>query len=72
MADVHEWREEISTNARMLADTTERQSYEHRDWLSKVGVKTLYIEPGSPWENGCCESLNPKLRDELLNVHDAA
>jgi hypothetical protein len=29
MADVHEWREDISTNAKMLADTTERQSYEH-------------------------------------------
>jgi transposase InsO family protein len=38
-----------------------------RDWLGKVGVKTLYIEPGSPWENGYCESLNSKLRDELLN-----
>ena len=31
------------------------------------GVKKLYIEPGSPWENGYCESLNSKLRDELLN-----
>ena len=31
------------------------------------GVETLYIEPGSPWENGYCESLNSKLRDELLN-----
>jgi transposase InsO family protein len=29
-------------------------------------VKTLYIEPGSPWENGYCESFNSKLRDELL------
>jgi len=38
-----------------------------RDWLGKVGVKTLYIEPGSPWENGYCESFNGKLRDELLN-----
>ncbi len=38
-----------------------------RAWLGKVGVKTLYIEPGSPWENGCVESLNGKLRDELLN-----
>jgi putative transposase len=32
-----------------------------------VGVKTLFIEPGSPWENGYCESFNSKLRDELLN-----
>ena len=30
-------------------------------------MKTLYIEPGSPWENGYCESFNGKLRDELLN-----
>ena len=37
-----------------------------RDWLGRVGVKTLYIEPGSPWENGYCESFNSKLRDELL------
>jgi putative transposase len=39
-----------------------------RDWLGRIGVKTLYIEPGSPWENGYCESLNSKLRDELLNA----
>jgi putative transposase len=32
-----------------------------------VGAKTAYIEPGSPWENGYCESFNGKLRDELLN-----
>jgi putative transposase len=38
-----------------------------RDWLSRVGVRTLYIEPGSPWENGYNESFNGKLRDELLN-----
>ena len=38
-----------------------------RDWLQTVGVQTLYIEPGSPWENGYVESFNGKLRDELLN-----
>ena len=38
-----------------------------RKWLGRVGVKTLFIEPGSPWENGCNESFNGKLRDELLN-----
>ena len=38
-----------------------------RNWLSAVGAKTLYIEPGSPWENGYCESFNGKLRDECLN-----
>ena len=38
-----------------------------REWLERVGVKTLFIEPGSPWENGYVESFNSKLRDELLN-----
>ena len=38
-----------------------------RAWLGRIGVKTLYIEPGSPWENGYNESFNGKLRDELLN-----
>jgi transposase InsO family protein len=38
-----------------------------RKWLASVGSKTLYIEPGSPWENGYCESFNGKLRDECLN-----
>ena len=39
-----------------------------RQWLRDLGVKTLYIEPGSPWENGYIDSFNGKLRDELLNV----
>ena len=38
-----------------------------REWLGKVGVKTLFITPGSPWENGYNESFNGKLRDQLLN-----
>jgi transposase InsO family protein len=38
-----------------------------RAWLRRVGVRTLFIEPGSPWENGYVESFNGKLRDELLN-----
>ena len=38
-----------------------------RSWLSRLGVGTLFIEPGSPWENGYVESFNGKLRDELLN-----
>ena len=38
-----------------------------RKWLTRLGVKTLFIEPGSPWENGYIESFNGKLRDELLN-----
>jgi len=37
-----------------------------RKWLKNVGVRTLFIEPGSPWENGYIESFNGKLRDELL------
>ena len=39
-----------------------------RQWLATLGVKTLYIEPGSPWENGYLQSFNGKLRDELLNI----
>jgi putative transposase len=38
-----------------------------QNWITLVGAKTAYIEPGSPWENGYCESFNSKLRDELLN-----
>ena len=38
-----------------------------RTWLNRIEVKTLYIEPGSPWENGYIESFNGKLRDELLD-----
>ena len=38
-----------------------------RDWIAAVGTKTAYIEPGSPWENGYCESFNGRVRDELLN-----
>jgi transposase InsO family protein len=39
-----------------------------RNWLQQIGVQTLFIEPGSPWENGYNESFNGKLRDELLNA----
>ena len=39
---------------------------ELRKWLGSLGAGTLYIEPGSPWENGYCESFNGKLRDEGL------
>ncbi len=38
-----------------------------RKWLDRLGVDTLFIEPGSPWENGYVESFNGKLRYELLN-----
>ena len=38
-----------------------------KDWLNGLGVRTLFIEPGSPWENGYIESFNGRLRDELLN-----
>ena len=40
---------------------------ELRKWLASLGTGTLYIEPGSPWENGHCESSNGKLPDECLN-----
>ena len=38
-----------------------------RKWLNRLGVKTLFIEQGSPWENGYIESFNGKIRDELLD-----
>ena len=38
-----------------------------KQWLASVGTQPLFIEPGSPWENGYCESFNGKLRDECLN-----
>ena len=40
---------------------------ELRSWLSGIGVKTAYIEPGSSWENGFCESFNVTFRDNLLD-----
>jgi len=43
-----------------------------RAWMSGAGVTTLYIEPGSPWENGYAESFNSKVRDELLNAEEFA
>ena len=46
---------------------TEFTAREIRKWLICLGVKALFIEPGSPWENGYIESFNGKLRDELLN-----
>jgi transposase InsO family protein len=42
-------------------------AHELQKWLARVGTRTLYIERGSPWENGYCESFNGKLRDECLN-----
>jgi len=38
-----------------------------REWLSNLSVGTLFIEPGSPWENGYVESFNGRMRDELLD-----
>ncbi len=38
-----------------------------RRWLERVEVRTLYIAPGSPWENGYVESFNGKLKDELID-----
>lgn len=40
---------------------------EIRKWLAMMGVRTLFIERGSPWENGYIESFNEELRDELLD-----
>jgi transposase InsO family protein len=49
-----------------VAYTQETQATERR-WLARLRVQTLYIAPGSPWENGYNESFNGKLRDEFLN-----
>ena len=43
-----------------------------RPWMASAGVAALYVEPGSPWENGYAESFNSKLRDELLGVEEFA
>lgn len=43
-----------------------------RDWVAKAGIETMYIVPGSPWENGYAESFNSKVRDELLNAEEFA
>ena len=42
-------------------------AYAVQDWLKEKEVKTIYIQPGSPWENPSIESFHDKLRDELLN-----
>ena len=39
-----------------------------KGWISGIGARKAFIEPGSPWENGYMESFNGKLRDELLNA----
>lgn len=51
----------------VLAKATAHERKSPRQWLGRIGVKTLNIEPGSPWEKGYCESFNGKLREELLN-----
>ena len=38
-----------------------------RNWLKGIGTQTAYIEPGSPWQNGYCESFNGKFRDQFLD-----
>ena len=65
LADVMLWRgipEHIRSD-----NGPEFVAKELRKWLANVGTGTLYIEPGSPWENGYCESFNGKLRDECLS-----
>ena len=58
---------ELNLRATTMARQRQVNSSTHvRAWLGRIGVKTLFIEPGSPWENGFCESFNSKLRDELL------
>jgi hypothetical protein len=58
----------VGPNAKQEADIRSDNGPEFvarnvRGWLDRIGVKALFIEPGSPWENGYCESFNSKLRD---------
>lgn len=46
---------------------TEFVSQTVQDWIKVVGARTAYIEPGSPWENGHCDSFNARFLDEFLN-----
>lgn len=39
-----------------------------KEWITKAGIGTLYIEPGAPWQNAYSESFNSRFRDEFLNV----
>jgi transposase InsO family protein len=49
------------------ANGAESTAHAVRGWLGRLGAQTLYIEPGSPWENGYVESFDGKLRDELMD-----
>ena len=61
-------KDESSIHLRIRSDNgPEFVAKELRRWLKQTGVTTLYIEPGSPWENGYCESFNSRMRDEFLN-----
>ena len=61
------WPKRALGAARKRDRSTEFIAEAVRDWIKAVGAKTAYIEPGSPWENGYCESFNGRMRDELLN-----
>jgi len=54
-------------SSQMLMRTSTSVLIRSRKWLDRLSVKTLFIEPGSPWENGYIESFNGKMRDELLD-----
>ena len=55
------------TRLRYISEAKYEQFCRDRNWLERLNVGTLFIEPGSPWENGYVESLNGKFRDEFLN-----
>ena len=61
-----------SRHARICSGTLADNGHEFvakavQEWISSVGAKTAYIEPGSPWENGFIQNFNARLRDGLLN-----
>ena len=60
-------RQRLGASERHACRTLGQPRTTQRWWLARLGVQTLYIEPGSPWENGYNESFNGNLRDEFLN-----
>ena len=64
---LHQGHSGSRTSASQCATAASSIATAVQTWLGQIGVKTLYIAPGSPWENGYNESFNGSLRDELLN-----
>ncbi len=64
--------EAVNGKCRLEANRLRFTALVVRNWLKRVGVKTLFIEPGSPWEDGYVESFNSKLGDSALGYRPPA